>query len=235
MLVPPFHPSPDWAESLAENLLMPNFSISIWEAFGRRLRRNYLWIFIILYLAWVAKIWLYPIHAISVAQFLERAAVGPLSGEAMIVLGLIFYAGLFTIALATVTMTRASGEVLPKFGDEAATALLSTKEGAKGLRGWFAPRNRRKQLLALIITSKAEAVSDRILADLKRGVTALSGKGMYTGTDRSVLMCALTVTEVNNLKTTVVKEDKQAFVIVSPAQEILGRGFHPLDEEEESR
>src|SRR5512139_1410974 len=33
MLVPPFHPSPDWAESLAESLLQPHFSISFLEAF----------------------------------------------------------------------------------------------------------------------------------------------------------------------------------------------------------
>jgi uncharacterized membrane-anchored protein YitT (DUF2179 family) len=83
----------------------------------------------------------------------------------------------------------------------------------------------------MVITSKAEAVSDRILADLGRGVTALSGKGMYTGSERSVLMCALTVTEVHNLKSSVAREDPQAFVIVSPAQEILGRGFNPLEEE----
>src|SRR6185295_879139 len=48
MLVPPFKPDPDWAESLAANLLSPHFPISMWEAFGRRLRRNYFWIFLIL-------------------------------------------------------------------------------------------------------------------------------------------------------------------------------------------
>jgi uncharacterized membrane-anchored protein YitT (DUF2179 family) len=80
------------------------------------------------------------------------------------------------------------------------------------------------------ITNKAEAVSSRILADLGRGVTALSGKGMYTGSERAVLMCALTVTEVHNLKSAVVKEDVDAFVIVSPAQEVLGRGFNPLED-----
>jgi uncharacterized membrane-anchored protein YitT (DUF2179 family) len=53
---------------------------------------------------------------------------------------------------------------------------------------------------------------------------------MYTGNDRSVLICALTITEVHNLKSAVAKEDLQAFVIVSPAQEILGRGFNPLEE-----
>jgi len=58
----------------------------------------------------------------------------------------------------------------------------------------------------------------------------MSGTGMYTGVDRSVLICALTVTEVHNLKSSVAKEDPQAFVIVSPAQEVLGRGFNPLEE-----
>jgi uncharacterized membrane protein len=44
MLVPPFHPSSDWAESLAESLLQPHFSVSLLEAVGERLRRNYLWL-----------------------------------------------------------------------------------------------------------------------------------------------------------------------------------------------
>jgi uncharacterized membrane-anchored protein YitT (DUF2179 family) len=56
---------------------------------------------------------------------------------------------------------------------------------------------------------------------------------MYTGEDRTVLMCALTVTEVHNLKTAVAKEDPRALVIVSPTQEILGGGFDPLAEETE--
>ena len=116
-------------------------------------------------------------------------------------------------------------------GDESATAAPSAQGKPKGLRAFLAPRHRRRQLLALIITGKAEPVSNRILSDLGRGVTAISGKGMYTGADRTVLMCALTVTEVHNLKTAVAKEDPQAFVIVSPAQEILGRGFNPLAEE----
>lgn len=231
MLVPPFHPSPDWAESLAENLLAPHFPISIWEAFGRRLRRNYLWIFLILGASWVAKIWLFPEPLRGVDEFLRRASVGPISGEVMFILGLVFHAFLIVIALATVTMTRASGEVLPRFGDETVPVSGSDREKTKGWRAWFSPRHRRRQLLALVITDKAEAVSNRIIADLGRGVTAMTGRGMYTGSDRSVLICALTVTEVHNLKAVVAKEDPQAFVIVSPAQEILGRGFNPLAEE----
>lgn len=230
MLVPPFHPSPEWAENLAESLLTPSFPISVWEAFGRRLRRNYYWIFLILCASWVAKIWLFPASPATMDEFLTRAAVGPLPGHIMIILGLVFYIFLTLVAVGTINMMRASGEVLPRFGDEAATSQPPGYEKLKGIRAILAPRQRRRQLLALIITGNAEAVSNRILSDLKRGVTAIDGKGMYTGADRTVLMCALTVTEVHNLKTAVAKEDPQAFVIVSPAQEILGRGFNPLEE-----
>ena len=231
MLVPPFHPSPEWAENLAENLLTPSFPISVWEAFGRRLRRNYFWIFLILYASWVAKIWLFPEPAATVGEFVSRSAIGPISGQVMIGLGFVFYTFLTVFALATINMNRATGEVLPRFGEESATAAPTMQGKQKGLRAFLAPRNRRRQLLALIVTSKADAVSKRILSDLGRGVTAMEGRGMYTGAERTVLICALTVTEAHNLKTAVAKEDPQAFVIVSPAQEILGRGFNPLAEE----
>jgi uncharacterized membrane protein len=230
MLVPPFHPSPDWAENLAENLLTPSFPISMWEAFGRRLRRNYYWIFLILGASWLAKIWLFPAPPATFAEFITRSAVGPFSGQIMIGLGLVYYTLLTLVALATVTMTRATGEVLPRFGYDSATAAPSEQGKHKGLRALLAPRQRRRQLLALIITDKTKSVSDRILTDLKRGVTAINGTGMYTGQARTILLCALTVTEVHNLKSAVAKEDPKAVVIVSPAQEILGGGFSPLEE-----
>ncbi len=230
MLVPPFHPSPEWAENLAENLLSPSFPISIWEAFGRRLRRNYFWIFLILYASWAAKIWLYPQPAVTLGEFIQRSAVGPVSGEIMIALGFALYTSLLIIALATVSLTKATGEVLPRFGEETITSMFGSDGKSKGGRPLFAPIHRRRQLVAMIITGMADVVSKRIMTDLGRGVTSLSGKGMYTGQDRSVLICALTVTEVHNLKHAVACEDPTAFVVVSAAQEILGRGFNPLTE-----
>jgi len=232
MLVPPFHPSPEWAESLAENLLAPSFPISLWEALGRRLRRNYFWIFLILYASWVSKIWLFPEPAVSVTEFISRSAVGPVSGQMMITLGFVFYITLGILAVATVTMTHATGEILPRFGADSPTVSVSDlDQQPRDFRSWFTHRRRRRQLIALIITGETEKVSKRILADLGRGVTALEGKGMYTGSERSVLICALTVTEAHNLKIAVAKEDPDAFVVVSPAQEILGRGFNPLEKE----
>jgi hypothetical protein len=230
MLVPPFHPSPKWAEGLAENLLAPSFPISMWEALGRRLRRNYFWIYLILAASWLAKSWLFPIQPASVDEFVQWCAVGPVPGHTILLLGAVFCAFLIMLALGTIKMNQASEEVLPRFGTETLTFMFSAYGTAKGKGPSFAPRHHRQQLMALVITSLADKVSARIMTDLRRGVTALAGTGMYTGQDRSVLICAITVTEVHNLKSAVAREDPSAFVVVSPVQEVLGRGFNPLSE-----
>ncbi len=237
MLVPPFHPAADWAESLAENLLHPQFPISMWEALGRRFRRNYFWIYIVLGLAWLLKVWLHPIPAPSWAQFISRAAIGTIPGGVVLTAGLLFNGLLMLIGLLTIGLQQAAGEVLPRYGAFQLPRLME-REAAPGRRlaawrAWFRPSRQRQRLLAFIITDRAQAVADRILRDMNRGVTALSAIGMYTRQPRTVLMCALTVTEVGQLKAVVSAEDPQAFVTLSPAQEVLGKGFAPLQEEAE--
>lgn len=237
MLVPPFHPSPEWAESLAENLLSPRFPISMLEAFGRRLRRNYFWMLMILYVCWIAKIWLFPEPSPDLQEFLERAAVGPISGNIMIGLGLVFYGAIIFLALYTIGMNRATGEVLPRFGEDVEHQVRHETErsggGKRSIRSWLYPGHRRTQLLAFIITKREKSmeISQGIIDGLHRGVTEMDGRGMYTGEERAVLMCALTVTEINNLKTIIAKIDPTAFVITSNAFEVLGRGFQPLSNE----
>ena len=201
----------------------------MWEAFGRRLRRNYLWIYFILGSSCLDKSYPFPQPASNVAEFIQRGDVGPIPGHFVIMIGIGYYIFLTLVAIGTVGMTKATGEILPRFGTDNDHEQHTDAVPEKGVRAWLYPRHKRRQLLALIITDKTEAVSNRILTDLKRGVTSMQGKGMYTGFDRSVLLCALTVTEVHNLKTAVAKEDPRAFVIVSPAQEILGGGFAPLE------
>ena len=51
---------------------------------------------------------------------------------------------------------------------------------------------------------------------------------MYTQQDREVLMVALTVTEMPHLEALISAEDINAFVVVAPVQQVLGRGFQPL-------
>ena len=222
MLVPPFHPSPDWAEALSVSLLHPVFPISTLEAVGRRLRRNYLYIYSVIGTAWVAKLWLTPVQVVSMDELMARAAVGQVSGQTVLFLAALFGLGLVLISIGTVRMHDAAGEVLPRYG-----WLGDHKE-----RAWYRRARRRSQLLTLIITDQAQAVADRVLKDMRRGVTGMPGKGMFTGRERTVLVCALTVTEVPQLKGIVAEVDPRAFVIVTPAQEVFGKGFMPLSEED---
>ena len=235
MLVPPFHPSPDWAEGLAENLLLPHFPISTWEALGRRLRRNYLWIYVVVGFAWLAKLWLFPSIASSLAEMASRARVGPISGELVVGVSTFLFAVVFAIAFATIGLQHSSGEVLPRFEGLSSEFISSvTEAGKRGMqpKNWFRPDSqKRKQLLTFIITDQPEKVSERIMKDMSRGATMVAGKGAYTGKEHSVLLVALTVTEVSQLKSLVAETDPNAFVIVSPAQGVFGKGFAPLEEE----
>src|SRR5919202_1320864 len=104
----------EWAEHLADDLLTPRFTISEWEAVGRRLRRNYLWLFVLLALAWNLKVYLHPRPATEFAEFLDRAAVGVIPGEVVFAIGVVFNAGLLSFAIATVRLREATGEVLPR-------------------------------------------------------------------------------------------------------------------------
>lgn len=231
MLVPPFHPDPDWAESLAENLLHPDFPISMWEALGRRFRRNYLWIYLILGIAWFGKIILFPVPVTSLEDFLSNAAIGTIPGTVVIISGIIFYFVLFILGILTARLQQASGEVLPHFGEDfRPIQIFNDKEATPGLRTpWYRHARRRQQLVALIITGHGKLVSENILKEMTRGVTSLHATGMYTGAEREVLLCALTVTEVNHLKSLVYQTDPEAFIIVTPAKEVLGKGFMPLE------
>ncbi len=235
MLVPPFHPSADWAETLAENLLLPHFPISTLEALGRRLRRNYLWIYAIIGGAWMASLWLVPNPIFTWAQFIRRAAIGPLPGELIVVVVTALFALVFSLAFFTVGLQHASGEILPRFDGLSTDLFTSVAEiGKRNLhpKAWFRPdSHKRKQLLTLVITGRPEQVSQRIMRDMRRGVTVVSAKGAFSGEERAVLMVALTVTEVSQLKVLVAAEDNDAFVIVSPAQGVFGKGFSPLEEE----
>jgi hypothetical protein len=222
------------AEALAENLLHPDFPISLWEALGRRLRRNYLAIYAVIGAAWMAKLYMLPTPTSSWADLMNRASVGSFKGQWMLLIGLVFYLAIIATSLFTIGLQKSAGEVLPRYGGLADTfsgGIAGLGKQKTTVRAWFRPSRHRQQLLTLIITDQAKKVSDRILKDMNRGVTAIAGKGMYTGQAHSVLMCALAVTEVAQLKVLVKAEDPQAFVIVTPAQEVFGRGFSSLEED----
>jgi uncharacterized membrane-anchored protein YitT (DUF2179 family) len=81
---------------------------------------------------------------------------------------------------------------------------------------------------ATIITAHPNEVSEKIIHELSRGVTMWSGTGMYSGQPRQVLFCAISRSEVNQLKTIILEADPEAFVVIGQAHEALGEGFQPL-------
>jgi len=115
-------PDPDggWAKILGQDLRKPRFLIPLRVAMSRRLKRNYMWMFLILLLAWVLKISTPKLQeegtarelAWSVNEIVGNAAFGPVPGW-VIVLGVIaFYGWLaYTVVLTQDADEEAHGQV----------------------------------------------------------------------------------------------------------------------------
>lgn len=82
--------------------------------------------------------------------------------------------------------------------------------------------------VAIIISDKHEDISKAILTDMERGVTELKGRGAYSGNDKNVLLCVVSRGEVTTLRNLVKRIDKNAFMILSTAHEVLGEGFRNM-------
>ncbi len=100
-----------WGEVLAEDYADVHFHISIFEAAGRRLRRNYSWIFAIQIVSYWGKICIHPAPISSLQDLWARTAVGPLPGQVVLLLGTVFYLGLLGLGIGTLPRQKAVGRV----------------------------------------------------------------------------------------------------------------------------
>jgi uncharacterized membrane protein len=91
----------DWAHLLARDYCHPRYHISFSRAIGRRLRRTYACIFAIQAIAYYGKLAIHPTPLASLAELWERAAVGPIPGELIVVAGVLFHGGWIAFALVT--------------------------------------------------------------------------------------------------------------------------------------
>ena len=79
--------------------------------------------------------------------------------------------------------------------------------------------------LIFIISDKNELIAKEIETKISRGITGLYGKGMYTGNEKLILMCAVGRQDVARIKSLITSIDKDAFVVVTNSREVLGYGF----------
>jgi uncharacterized membrane-anchored protein YitT (DUF2179 family) len=79
-----------------------------------------------------------------------------------------------------------------------------------------------------IISEKPNDLRNKIINDLNRGGTFIQGKGMYNGSERTIIYTVVNRREMAMLQDYVHQIDPGAFMTVINANEILGNGFKSL-------
>lgn len=104
----------EWQRLVCEDLIMPSFKITRLEAIGRRLKRNYAFIFAIIMVAWTMKLLVHaqtPIN--SFYGFYQALAVSELPSW----LGCVVYFGtIISITGLTFFVARTTSEEVSEFG-----------------------------------------------------------------------------------------------------------------------
>jgi uncharacterized membrane protein len=104
----------EWRRLVCEDLIMPSFKITRLEAIGRRLKRNYVFIFAIIMLAWTMKIFVHtqvPIQ--SFGDFYNALAVRELPAW---LASMVYFGTIVAITGLTVFVARTTSEEVSEFG-----------------------------------------------------------------------------------------------------------------------
>ena len=82
--------------------------------------------------------------------------------------------------------------------------------------------------LCYIITAKPQELTDAITHDMKRGVTFLKAEGAWKHQERPVVMCVVKRPEIAYLRAITRSVDEKAFLIVTEAKDVFGKGFESI-------
>lgn len=82
-----------------------------------------------------------------------------------------------------------------------------------------------------IMSEKPQKIGARMLEELDVGVTYLQGKGGWTGEEKTVVFSVLPKRLGPKIEEVVKREDPDAFMIISSANEIYGEGYKNIFEE----
>lgn len=85
-----------------------------------------------------------------------------------------------------------------------------------------------KGKIIYIVSDFSKEICNDINNLLGRGVTILSAKGGYTGKEKTMLFCTVRRHQVSAVYEISDKYDKNAFIVISDAGEIIGEGFKAL-------
>ncbi|MBR4154879.1 MAG: YitT family protein, partial [Paludibacteraceae bacterium] len=82
--------------------------------------------------------------------------------------------------------------------------------------------------LIYIISDCWQEISTRMLVELDVGVTYLEGEGAYSNEKKRVIMCVVRKQIAPQIEEVVKEEDPDAFMIISSAAEIYGKGYKDI-------
>lgn len=80
--------------------------------------------------------------------------------------------------------------------------------------------------IAFVITDKGKEISEKLVSTSPRGVTLIDVKGVYTGSEKQMLFCALKESESEAFQKKILEIDETAFIVFSMSQRIKGNGFY---------
>lgn len=86
----------------------------------------------------------------------------------------------------------------------------------------------KQSVQAFIFTKKYEEMADAIAFDMKRGVTVIPAKGWFSKEDVNVVMVVTRKSDLNLLLRYVKTIDPEAFLSVSSAMGVYGKGFDTI-------
>lgn len=86
--------------------------------------------------------------------------------------------------------------------------------------------------MALIVTDKEEKISEEIYKRLGRTVTIISGKGMVSKSEKTILYTVITRLEIQELRDIVQNADVSSFVTITDVNDIIGNHIKKISEPE---
>jgi uncharacterized membrane protein len=104
-------PKDDWRELVACDLDVPTFKTTFLEAVLFRLSRNYIWLYGIILLTWLVKLFMHPLPATSLRDVFDRMALGPIPSWLVLFVVALFYLALIALLLTPLGKRAAEDEI----------------------------------------------------------------------------------------------------------------------------
>lgn len=76
-----------------------------------------------------------------------------------------------------------------------------------------------------VISDHSQEIADAITNEMERGVTLIPAVGAYSRSQKQMVYCVVSRTEIRRFKTIVKTIDPRAFIVVNDVHDVLGEGF----------